>query len=483
MIGVLFLIITCAVFVGLVFLYRGLRGYPALTDPSCMKCGYDLRGFTGDRPTTCSECGADLTARWAIRLATYRKDTRITWIGAGLLLAAVVAVPLMRYLTIVVGPLGGSANSPMVIQAETNTQIIANLKTTANSPWAWQELERRLTAGKLSQSETAAAVDQYILYRTTAGGNRVAGPMSWCENFFTQADAAHFISAEQFDRLVDAFFGPPTVKIATAVGVGPTPATIAYGGPWDLMGRSSIYALQSIKLEDGTAVVCVLRGNDPKRRIDLDTLSSSGPFEIDADLYIKTKPGPHQLTFIIDTGVVDRDTKQLINSSRPGQAKQWPSNIVHRPRQVTVPITVLATGAPTLELITDTAHRQWPPLGIQSVTAIPAASGTRIKVMLTSLPSDVDFAYDISLTVDGHTSKLGQEDRCGNTGSSSDLTVTIQPPLSPEITAATVTCTPNADRAAHTPGVNRIWNVPLEFKDVPLRRLDILTPTTQKEPG
>ena len=53
--------------VGLFLVYRGIRGVPALSDPKCAKCGYDLRWVKPDVNLVCPECGSDLKAPRSVR--------------------------------------------------------------------------------------------------------------------------------------------------------------------------------------------------------------------------------------------------------------------------------------------------------------------------------------------------------------------------------------------------------------------------------
>jgi hypothetical protein len=249
---------------------------------------------------------------------------------------------------------------------------------------------------------------------------------------------------------------------------------IEYGGPWDLLGCVPIFALRSVVLDGSTPVVCVPRGTKPAAAHNTQRLSrSNGSFPLEADLYLDATPGVHHLIFTVDTGTIDQDTRQLVSGNEPGQADQWPSNIRTKQRQVDVPITYVAAGTPTIEQVMSTANHQWPPYRLRSITAIPGTDGTRIKALIESVGSDVDCEYDVSITVGGERQSAGIEEHRGNESSSSDHTITVRPALSPEVTSATVTLTPNIERASRAAGMSRVWGLPVEFKDVPLRRLDL----------
>jgi hypothetical protein len=464
---------------GLTLIYTGLRGVPSLCAPACAKCGYDLRGFTGEPPTACSECGANLTRPGTVRLARLQRQP---WRAVrGVVVIAVVLVVLVspRWFAATRSAGWAPAGSPAAIAAQTNAQVIAGLSTTANTPWGWQELDRRLAAGTLPPADVTAAIDQYIKFRSTAGPNRTAGPLEWCDGFMKRAQGAGLIPPAQFDRLADAYFGPqPVVTIAPRVTAGAvTPVTVEYGGPWDLLDYTVVYALRSVTLEDGSTVETRSQYNQwDNAKANAKALSGRGPFDVNAELRLACAPGPHTLAFTVDTGLVPPDMRQLMSQSQPGPADRWPTNVPRTVRVVKVPVTVTAPGAATVERVTDTAHHPWPPFTLKAVMALPADDGTTVKVELDAAASDVDCAYDVILTVNGHREDLGVEDRKGNTGSSSEHTVVEQPSLPPGVTTATVTLVPNIQRAAKTAGVSRVWDIPLEFKDVPLRRLDVPQP-------
>src|SRR4051794_15983493 len=77
---------------GIALAIRGFSGTPALSEPKCARCGYDLRGFTGAPPTRCSECGSDLTVAAAVRWGDYRRRPGLIWTGIALVLLPLLLV-------------------------------------------------------------------------------------------------------------------------------------------------------------------------------------------------------------------------------------------------------------------------------------------------------------------------------------------------------------------------------------------------------
>lgn len=96
----------------------------------------------------------------------------------------------------------------------TQRLVATRLPNQIDEPWVWQELERRLTAGDLTNSDVDNAVTELTAYMTRT---RPAGwdkPLSWQRSFLQPALQKKMVSDDKLLDLCDAFFGPsPKVEI------------------------------------------------------------------------------------------------------------------------------------------------------------------------------------------------------------------------------------------------------------------------------
>jgi hypothetical protein len=122
-----------------------------------------------------------------------------------------------------------------------NKTLIASLAKTADSPWDWQELQRRYATGSLDNNGAAQAVDQLIVFLKSKPNPANNGPLPWAEPFIAAVKAGGAISPEQHRRLADAYYGSsPKITANARVSTGkPLHFRMTYGGHWDLPGMTS----------------------------------------------------------------------------------------------------------------------------------------------------------------------------------------------------------------------------------------------------
>ncbi len=460
--------------IGVIFIYRGIRGVPVLSDPKCTRCGYDLRWIKPDVNVVCPECGSDLTARRAIRFAEYQRRPRLILVGLGLIVAAFIVLVGLRLLLMRsrVGPMTPASRASLP-----SSTLIANLATTANQPWDWQELERRLNAGQLSKQDTAAAIDQLIKHlKTKPNGWRQ--PLHWCDRFVAAADKAGSISDEQFGRLAQAFYGlQPDVKVHGRLRQGqPLVFEITYGASWNLPGLRLIMALSRTTLEGTRELEIADRFQESPKAADPDELSGSGHWPIRGRVLADLPPGKHNLVLEVDTGLIDefRPFKRL-DGNIPGQARLWPKTRYKWNTTVTVPFEVMEPGRPAVDLVTD---ETLDPIknGKLSVTAklftrSEKKSILRLAIQGQGLPISV--ASVVLVKAAGREVHRGAfwVDPAGLHGYSS-LEGDIDRPA-PEVTTIDVILTPSVEVAEKDTFYDRIWGKEMVFQNVPLQREDL----------
>jgi hypothetical protein len=335
---VIILGIIVAAFVCGAILLRSGRGAPSLSEPRCAKCNYDLRGFSGTAPVRCSECGADLTVRDAVLWGRHQPRPRRVWIGIAVMLSPLVVLPMLVFgvRTVAMRTVGVNSPGSPGFASRSNAQVIASLATSANMPWDWQELEKRLAAGTLSNVEVGQAIDKLIAFLNTQPTSQ---PLSWSDGFLTKADAAGKITAQQYERLAKAFYKPCTVAMAgTARAGAKVPVTVHNGGPWALAGCELVYAIRQVTVDGGGTVDVVSAQDRNPGKPNADYLSAKGPQEIMGIASMKLQPGNHTLGFTIDVGLLVANSAPLTVNNLPGQAGGWPKGRASWTEVVNVPI-------------------------------------------------------------------------------------------------------------------------------------------------
>jgi hypothetical protein len=477
MVALLFLVFAGAVLLaGLFLIYRGVRGVAVLSDPKCAKCGYDLRWVKPEVNVVCPECGSDLKAGRAIRFAEYQRKPRLILVGVGLIVA-VVLLPAGLSMWMFATRVRAVPATPASRASLPTSSLITGLATTANQPWDWQELERRLTAGRLSKQETAAAIDQLIKHlKTKPGGWRE--PLPWSGQFVAAAEKSGSISDEQFGRLSQAFYGTqPAVTARGRLRQGqPLQFEVGYGSSWNLPGFKLIAALSRVKLDQGTELKVYDFLQSTSRPADPDQLSESGYMPIMGKVLMDMPPGRHTLTFEIDTGVVDESRPfKTGDSIRPGQTKRWPKTRYKWNSTVTIPIEAVPSDRPAVDLVTD---EKLDPVknGQLSITAKLFPRSERKAVLRLAIQQNglgVSIASLVMVRVAGQEVCRGVF--CVDTTSSrscGDPSNEIARP-SPGIRMIDVILTPSVEVAEKSTLCDRIWGQEMVFKNVPLQRADL----------
>ncbi|NLE57757.1 MAG: hypothetical protein GX616_05305, partial [Planctomycetes bacterium] len=463
-----------ALIVGVIFIYRGIRGVPVLSDPKCTRCGYDLRWIKPDVNVVCPECGSDLTVRRAIRFAEYQRRPRSILVGLGLIVAVFVVPAGLRFLLVRsrVPPMTPASRGSL----PTST-LITNLATTASQPWDWRELEQRLNAGQLSKQDTAAAIDQLIKHMQTKP-NGWRQPLPWCDRFVSAADKAGFISDEQFGRLAQAFYGArPDVKARSRLRQGqPFTFELGYGTGWSLPGLKLVTALSRTRLEGAGELGVSDPFRDDRKPADPDELSGTGPWSIRGRVLADLPPGKHNLVLEVDAGLIDESRPfKTDNVDKPGQAKRWPKTRCRWNTTVTVPVEIVAPDRPAVELVIDEKLNPMA-LGQLSATArLFARSETKSTLELTihgrGLP--ISIASVVVVKVAGQevwrgsfcVGPAGQFDYGGLGGE-------IARPA-PHVTTLDVILTPSVELAEKETLYDRIWGKEIVLENVPLQREDL----------
>lgn len=471
---IVLLIILIGILVGVALATRAARGTPVLTEPRCAKCGYDLRGSPTFPPTRCSECGSDLSLPHAVRWGEFRKRPRVVWVIVTAGVLALVGISALFF-----GRSTMSARSTTRTNTRTNTAVLSSLATTVNQPNDWRDVDSRLAAGRLSNTEAAQAIELLIKdLAKTAGASR--GPLSWSEGFVARAESRGAISDEQYLRLARAYYGPGNVTIAPRARQGAKlPFRLQYGGHWQLPGVQLVKALRQVKLEDGREIQATGEEDAYRRKKDAaapnpDYLSAESPRDINGSLTIDLPPGEHVLTFVFDNAALLPQTAPRIVSNKPGQAKNWPNGRMKWTEEIKVPVTVIAGDKSPVAMVNDPAldPRATGAIKVKALRVIRIATGQRVAVDLSIESKVVPCSFDVLLRTGGVEYPMGYYVCSANGTSGSGLAVDFKS-LPADARAADLLFRPNPSHAEGMPGVDRIWGSAVELSNVRMQRYDL----------
>jgi hypothetical protein len=467
------------VVVALVFV-RPRTGRPRLSEPYCAKCGYDVRTqlLRGEDAPICPECGTDLTGPAAVNFGRVASGGRRAAVIGLLAVTAVIGLGLFGLFGRSVGlrPTG-----PNGVTGKSNAVLIAELpQFGANTPWHWQELQRRLSAGQLTPAEAAAAIDGLIAVADANLKARGPQPLHWSDTFLQAAEASGAVSTEQFAALSKAFYGPdPRVRVDAKLRADSETVQlgIEWGGPWRLPGdRPPVMALRGVALADGTPLT--VYSTQGRQNRDPDLLSN-GHGNLNALVAGPLKPGSYDLVCTFDLGVLPKGTPLVGTAGLPGQAGRWIKPLVTWQSTVKVPVVVIDPAARPLEAVTDPSSDPvrvgglTPPTlrvrrevnGISiSAEFPPATPGVPVIAdVVLRFPREVP-PYSRGMTLSAYNPGEKRVYLAGFT-------------LPSDVESADVILKPQPDRARQDLDIDRYWAKEIIFENVPLERHD--RPTTE----
>ena len=470
---------------GIVLITLGVRGRPVFASPRCRKCGYDLRNmqFMSAEIGACPECGASLSGTDGVTFGRWQRRPKQIVVGVLLLVVPWLAViPTTFLFRRIAGPMPG----PTGVAAQTTPALLASLPKAMNSPWEWQELERRLTAGNLTTADVDAAL---AALAARLNANRAAGrkrqPPHWYGNFVAAAMKSQIPSQPAVDALCQAYYDqipPMTMRKLTREGE-PIPVVLNEHEPWDLNGVRRVWAITDIAAENGSKLTAQQRYG-PKAPLAPDALSGTGrEGNAQVALVHGLPPGEHELTFAYTVGVAPDNTTFVGLDGKPGTPDKWPPTVARWTATVKRKITVVAKDQPLVALVTDPARDPFKSstISVEQALARPSSHGVElvIKWKVTNEPSPV-LAYRVWLRTGAEKINYGTlvAGKLTDGTISSYSSSSVVKSLPPEVTSLDVLLTPDPKAAEQHVGLEEIWGLPLEMKGVTLERFDRSPATT-----
>ena len=450
-------------------LWIGFHRSPIWSLPVCATCRRDLRWFDLNEVASCPECGADLTASKALAFerSRYRSGQMIAW-GFVLLLMPVIGIAGTILVRAVAGPTPGN------LGLRSNQEVIQKrLLPQVDQPWVWQELERRLAAGKLSQKEVDEAVKILIGHMTTTKPNGWDEPFHWQDGFLKAATSADLLSDPVLIDLCDAFFGTtaelkPLERMREGrAGFAPR---IEFGSRWDHhfgAGVKLLWEVTSVKL-DGKPL--------PVRRTSKNDHEWSGYYDD------PLPAGEHEVTFEIECAYIDNARLAGLKTGRL-PARNWPEALKRWQQTLSTRFTVHTTDEQILEFVTDFDRSPERTGGIQVnrlVVLDDLGGGKRLSLNVDFNENlVVPIAFDVVAKLGEEEIPLGYMHAAGNSGWSTRSGTGLEKridTLDPDVRTADLILTPNPKNLERYPQVKELWGEKIIVRDVPLERFDLVPP-------
>jgi hypothetical protein len=219
------------------------------------------------------------------------------------------------------------SNDPLRILS-TRRLIETRLPARVNEPWVWNELERRMAAGDLSQEDVDAALEKLVQYMRTNSPQGWNQPFHWQQKFITTAKQAKLLSPESYYALCDAFYGPqPVVRPVPSVDVADSNFSIYadFGNPWSDntgLGVELLWQVTGVSLNGA-----------PLKFTQSQSFGRNTNMTITAQL----PEGEHQVLLTVECAYVDK-TLLAGPQFNPLPINQWPT--ARKRWRLEVPVSV-----------------------------------------------------------------------------------------------------------------------------------------------
>ena len=457
--------------VGLIVLVLGVRGRSVFSWPKCVKCGYDLRAmnFMASDIGRCPECGTNLNTPRSVNFGRLQRSRRILVTGAAMLLlpwGCIVLALNMHW---------GLPPSPQRSAKLTNQALLAQLPTTIDQPWDWQELERRLASNSLStqEAETALAALTSHLTSQRAKGQPVHG-LPWSGAFVKSALALGNFDPETRRAFLAAYYPAPAVKVRRTVRLGQDlEITEDYPGQIELGDMQICWFLRSIVVDGNTPIE--LKDADKRGR---DFFSGGRYSGLNWRWATQLAPGEHELVFTFDQGVVPNRAAFRGVDGRPGSPDKWPSPLAVWQSEVRQKIQVVPAGAAVVALIKDAAIEpaRDAAIGISEAMVRPASNGKEIVLSWTQPKAlDIPLVYRVEVVAGGQTVATGNYAlvKRGKGESRSEPARCDVKALPPDVKTIDLKFVPDPKAAEAFGDIDQILGTEFWLRDIPLKRFDL----------
>jgi hypothetical protein len=394
---------------------------------------------------------------------------KITAAVAALLLVGIIFANLFAHLD---RELPQLAHRPDLLRQLPNAELINVGVAEPDSPWAWQELQRRAQSGRLSSSEANKLLDDLTAHfrREYPGG--YDKPLNWFVELSKDLSNRDLVSEEHVLRFLDAVNAG--LEIETLPRLRETADQLHLSCRWRSVWHHNLFGL--VLLNEMRAVSLNGQPLSPLYQTAEGRSWKShmfiGNYKLPA-----LSPGRHTIRCEVESAFIPETDLAGLPANVP--ATDWPPARRRWTRFAEAELRVYGQDA---QLVSLTEDPELDPVafgGLAVQRALVRSKGNRATVVIV-LNLDGDFrvpiSFDATLKVDDQTYPLGtvwcEKRPNGHTYSGRELSVDIDS-LNPQVKEAEIVLTPNPRSIEHLPTVQRIWGKPVVFRQIPLTRQDL----------
>ena len=189
-------------------------------------------------------------------------------------------------------------------------------------------------------------------------------------------------------------------------------------------------------------------------------------------------PGEYELVFTFDVGTVPQSATFRGLDGRPGTVDKWPNPLAKWQTTITGKIRIVGKDEPVIALVTDPGQD---PLkahcpAVKEALVRPATRGLQLVIKWQDLPyPEMPLSYRVTAVAGEQRMAFGSYlvARCRSKSTASISEQADMKSLPPEVTSIDLEFTPDPVQAERIVGIDRIWGLPYQIKNVPLARYDL----------
>jgi len=411
------------------------------------------------------------------------------WVGAGLacVVCALVSVAAFFHTRNENADPMSFANRPDKLRSLPTDKIIQVGLEKPESPWAWQELEKRAKSGDLHGQEANIILDGYTAWMQREHPQGYNQPLHWIGNLLEELNKPWLMGETNALAFLEAYYGSPSIEPLPRLreNASSLHLTCKWRSPWlnQSLGFELLNEMRSISI-DGQQLPA--NRNSPQ---NWSEWQYSGELALP-----KLAPGKHVVRCEVDSALVA--ASEMAGLAKDASSKGWPPAKRRWTRICEAEFTVHANDAEIVSLTDDPTLNPMAGGALAIPQVIIRAQGGRLTATASFVVKDrpsQPVSVDVTLRLPGQTIQCGNiyevntSDGGRHRGARNDHELTVDiGPLDPQIKEAEIVLTPNPKAVEEYPHVDRIWSKEIVISHVPLSRQDLYGAkpvTTAKAPA
>jgi len=360
------------------------------------------------------------------------------------------------------------AERPWVLQAIPTDRVIHAGMAKPEQPWAWQELQQRAEAGKLSSSEAGLILDGLAAWLRRDYPNGYDRWLPWIGPLLKELHKRGLLSDAAALRFLEAYCLNPSCEPLPRLPetANTVRLTCRWRNPWheNLFGFVLLEEMLSITI-DGQSV-------DWR-----NTFGKSWNRELFyGDLQLpELAPGKHTVKCEIESALIPQS--DLTGVAQDATSADWPPAKRRWTRIAQADLLVYSQNAQIVGLTNDPALYPLAPDAPSATRVVLQRKGEGATATVVLPTSDKPpISFNLTLRIDGQDyacgSILSVPTRNGRTSGPNGASADVDS-VDPKTKTAGIVLTPNPQAVERYSGVEWIWGSEIIFTNVPLTRYDL----------